>query len=177
MAQNLLSVVYLPTLTTAANAHGLDPWLVEAVAWIESRGQADCFNYEPRYWERYHLAVHPEYRDQPPRRVSSRYGLLQLLYPTAKDLGYQGEPEGLFLPKTNLLYGCQRLKYLTDWAGRYHASRDQQRLSLLSAYRTGTGGNQPGGQLVPDGARYAERVLAAYRTITEAEPLVTREPG
>lgn len=102
-------------IATTAKAHGLDPDLVEAVVVTESSGHADAFRFEPDFYARY-LRDKPEYRDQIPRRVASSYGLMQLMYPTARELGFKGEPEFLFFPDTNLEWGCTLLVSLLRWA-------------------------------------------------------------
>lgn len=139
----------------------LDPYLVEAVVWVESRAQADAFRHEPKFWFRY-LSKLPEYQGTNPRRVSSSYGLMQIMYPVAKEIGFVGEPEELFLPSTNLLWGCRKLRRLTDWAAEYKDVTPDDRLrATLASYNGGRGGNVPGTELRPDNAQYAERVLAS----------------
>lgn len=156
-------------LTPIVNAHRLDPWLVMGIIWVESRGQADAFHYEPQFWLRY-LAKLPEYRGANPRRVSSSYGLMQIMYPVAKELGYQDEPEGLFLPRTNLHYGCRKLRELIDWAHSYLAvPRAECQRAAIASYNGGRGGNTPGGPLRPASAAYAARVTAAVHTLKGME--------
>jgi soluble lytic murein transglycosylase-like protein len=140
---------------------GLDPYLVEGVVWTESRGNADAFRHEPKFWFRY-LSKLPEYKDANPRRVASSYGLMQIMYTTALTIGFVGEPEELFLPTTNIGLGCKQLRKLTDWANQYvDVPADDRLRAMLAAYNGGRGGNTPGTGLRPDNAQYAERVLAA----------------
>jgi soluble lytic murein transglycosylase-like protein len=45
-----------------------------------------------------------------PRAVHHRcYGLMQIKYPTARSMGYQGDPRGLLNPETNLTYAIPYL--------------------------------------------------------------------
>lgn len=159
---------YREQIFHAANAAGLDPWLVEAIVWQESRSHADAFRYEPKFWLRY-MAKSPQYKQlSPPRRYSSSYGLMQIMWVVAKELGYLAEPEGLFIPSTNLVWGCRKLKQLTAWGNGYPGvPLEDRKLAVLASYNGGTGGNTPGTPLRPDNYQYAQRVLA-----TQAELLL-----
>jgi soluble lytic murein transglycosylase-like protein len=140
---------YRAVIERAAADHDLDPLLVEAVVWQESSGMADAFRYEPGYWERY-CKNDPRWTGWEPRRVASSYGLMQLMYPTALDTGYVGEPEGLFDINTNVQLGCRLLaKLLAHWNGDV--------LKALASYNGGLGGvnrSQP--------MHYAHQVATRY---------------
>lgn len=58
------------------------------------------------------------------------YGLMQVLVSTARDRGYQGEPEGLLEPRTNVLVGTKHLAWLTKRYG------DTTR--VIAAYNAGS---------------------------------------
>lgn len=123
---------YRPLIVRYAETYDLDPLLVEAVVWQESSGLADAFRYEPGFWERY-CKNDPKWAGWDPRRVASSYGLMQLMYPTALDNGYEGPPEGLFDLDTNLDIGCRLLAKLIDhWNGDI--------LKALASYNGGLGG-------------------------------------
>lgn len=157
---------YRPLMTTVANAYHLDPLLVEAIAWIESRWQADAFRFEVQFWDRYQLAKKPEYQDAIPRRVSARYGLMQIMYVTARELGFDGEPELLFVPRTNLHFGCKNLQSLLEWSRTYPAVPEAERLTaVVAAYNGGKGGNTPG--TVLRSGQYVMRVMATHRALRE----------
>lgn len=157
---------WLPTITPIANAYELDPRLVDAVVWNESRGRADAFRHEPKFWLRY-MANNPKYKDKGlnPRRVSSSYGLMQVMYVVAEEFGFKGEPEELFVPRTNLHFGCQVLRDRRDWAAKFDTTPERRQLAMLASYNGGKGGNAPTGDLRPDNRQYAERVLATYREL------------
>lgn len=157
---------YRPLIFPVANSFGLDPYLVEALIWQESRSQADAFRYEPKFWTRY-LSKLPEYQSLNPRRVSSSYGLMQLMYVVAKEIGYQDEPEGLFVPRTNLHWGCLKLSQLVQWARQYPVPAEDQTMAALAAYNGGKGGNTPGTPLRPDNRQYALRVLGSRAMLLE----------
>jgi soluble lytic murein transglycosylase-like protein len=57
-----------------------------------------------------HRVIHRESRYNPSAYHSGNYGLMQIRYNTAKGLGYDGKPEGLFDPETNLKYAIKYLR-------------------------------------------------------------------
>ena len=65
-----------------------------------------------------------------PQIGDASYGLMQLLYSTARGLGYTGTPEGLFDPATNIHYGTQLLAQNLSRTGGDEAS-------TISAYNGG----------------------------------------
>lgn len=134
-------------IEVASAPYGLDPELVTAIIKVESDGQAHAYRYEPGFFRRYlsHLA---EYKDANPRRVAASYGLMQIMYSTAVECGYEGPPEGLFVPETNLEYGCMYLSRLLKWS-----KGDVPK--AVAAYNGGRGCyGEPGPQ------RYAAKVMA-----------------
>ena len=124
---------YSKLIAICAQRHSLDPWLMEALVLTESSGRADAFRFEPAFYDRY-LKGKAEWADQIPRRVSSSYGLMQIMYPVAKELGFNGEPEMLFVPSVNLTWGCLKFSQLLGWA-----AGDENR--ALCAYNGGKVGN------------------------------------
>jgi hypothetical protein len=132
----------------AAGKHGLDFEVVVALVCEESAGLASAYRYEKEFWIRY-LAGKQEWRDQNPKRVAASYGLMQVMYPTALEMGYPkaAPPEGLFVPELNLDLGC---KYLHGMLWRFGGSIR----TALAAYNGGPGNY--GGQKAQ---QYADRVL------------------
>lgn len=149
--------LYRPLIEQMAKQYELDPNLVEAVVLKESSGETDAFRFESGYFERY-LRTKPEYAGQNRRRISSSYGLMQVMYPTAKQYGFQGPPEALFVPETGMRFGCQHLAALIKWA----AGNIRQ---ALAAYNGGQGGWK-----APDPQAYATKVLAILRTVEAEHP-------
>lgn len=53
------------------------------------------------------------------------YGLMQILYGTARDMGFRGDPEDLLNPETNIFYGTKYQAWLykrySDWDAVIHA--------------------------------------------------------
>jgi len=109
---------------------------VAAVVMTESSFDEHAYRYEPGFWRRY-LKNNPRWNAWEPERVSASYGLMQIMYTTAVDLGYSGDPEGLYDPVMNLRWGCRCLKSLLNWA---HGDVN----SALAAYNGGKRGNEPG---------------------------------
>ena len=77
------------------------------------------------------------YRAEPQIGDASR-GLMQLLYSSAKDRGYQGAADGLFEPATNIALGMAHLKwsfnYLQNAKGRPPSVQE-----WISSYNAGVG--------------------------------------
>jgi soluble lytic murein transglycosylase-like protein len=128
-----VSFAYRREVETASAAHGLDPDVVQAVCLTESSGKTHAYRHEPAFWRRY-LAPKAEWKTANPDRVSSSYGLMQIMYPVACELGYADKPEVLFVPEVGLHWGCRKLAALVKWA---NGNLDQ----ALAAYNGGQGGN------------------------------------
>lgn len=135
----------------------LDPNLVEAVVIAESNGCTDAFRYEAGFFRLY-LANNPDYKGENPRRVSSSYGLMQVMYPTARQYGFGEVPELLFIPDVGLHYGCRHLAAMLA-----HFTGDIA--SALAAYNGGIGNYTADAP-----QRYARRVYALYLKVQQAHP-------
>lgn len=101
---------FLPILERAALAHHVPLPIVLAVV-----GQESSFN---------PLAYRGE-----PQLGDGSYGLMQLLFSTAKGLGYTGDRSGLFVAETNAQLGAQLLAQLLRTRGSVS--------NALSAYNGG----------------------------------------
>lgn len=102
----------------SAATHDLDPNLIFATIMIESGGNPNAVRYEPRLND-------------------ASYGLGQLLYSTARGLGYRGTPAGLYDPATNI-----------DLIARYHRRNLDRHghftpQQLTIAYNTGSPYKKP----------------------------------
>ena len=151
---------YRNEIVTAAKAHGLDPLLVEAIVLTESSGNTDAFRFEPNFYNRY-IKPYKLYVGQNPRRVSSSYGLMQIMLPVAHERGFlkSQPPEYLFVPEVGLDFGCKHLRYLLDWADGFACSDTQKRDAALASYNGGRGGNKPTDTPLRN-ASYVRKVLA-----------------
>lgn len=106
---------FIKEIRVTAGKEQVDPVLVAAIVEAESAGRCDAFRHEPGFWRRY-CQRNPLYSQDNPRRVASSYGLMQVMYPTAREHGFPGPPELLFVPEIGLQWGCRHLKSLLDWA-------------------------------------------------------------
>lgn len=155
---------YKDLIATVAARFGLDPVIVAAVCWQESSFQADAFRFEPDFWNRY-LKANPKYRHLNPRRVSSSYGLMQVMYCRVHEDKLTDNdalpPEHLFVPEFALNTGCALLKELYEWAGeRKSPVTVSTDVIALAAYNGGRGGNDPAKNWPLKTAKYASEVLA-----------------
>lgn len=92
-----------------------------------------------------------------PDDPSGAYGLMQILFRTAKDLGYTGEPIGLLDPETNIDLGTKLL-------GQLRRSYGDDFRRVYSAYNSGR----------PDLWRTSQQVAAnVTRAIANLEKWVT----
>lgn len=159
---------YRTEIEAAATKHGLNPNLVEAVVMVESAGYTEAFRPEPAFFAKYQ-ASKPEWMFAlaNPRRYGSSYGLMQVMFCVATEVGFpmREAPEGLFIPERGLDVGCRKLAELLAWAkktGQMVTSEVQLR-SALAAYNGGHLKNEP--DFAPDrNAAYADRVLRLMAT-------------
>lgn len=124
----IILVIYLGWKGTGTVLKALQPWQsivrresiqtgvpvvwINAVILTESNGNPTAFRSEPKIND-------------------ASYGLMQLLYSTAKALGYSGTSEGLYTPDVNIRLGA---KLLGELRGRY--GDDFAR--VYSAYNSGS---------------------------------------
>lgn len=171
----MLRTRYKKEIDSAAAKWGLDTLLVEAVVVQESGGNTDAFRFEPDFWNRY-LKQNPRYRGLNPRRVSSSYGLMQVMYcRVLEDKIADNDawaPELLFVPENGLDVGCGLLYELLQWANGLPATPGiSVEEKALAAYNGGRGGND--GRTLPlRNGKYAREVLQK-RALLEKEYAVS----
>lgn len=146
---------YRDLIASKAALYGLDPDLVEAVVLTESSGHTDAFRHEPLFYQKYLRGKEP-WVAWHPRRISSSYGLMQVMAPVAYELGLTGCPERLFQPEIGLEYGCKKLHREMQWA-------DGNAAKALGAYNAGRG-NWGGERALA----YVEKVMANLRRVRAA---------
>ena len=148
---------YRPLIEVAAHQHGLEAPLVAAVCQTESAFRTDAFRHEPQFYARY-MAKNAKYKDLHPRRYSSSYGLMQVMWVVAVEDGFDPArpPEHLFIPDLGLTFGCRRLKRCLTWAQQFEASEKDRLLSGLAAYNGGANSSQAPPN--PRNIKYALRV-------------------
>lgn len=134
---------YRAQIEEAANAFVVDPVVLAAICWQESGFNADAFRFEPDFYNRY-LKRLPAWAGSNPRRVSSSYGLTQVMFVSATEDGtiaITDPPEILFQPQRALVAGATRLARLTKWADALPLSADERQVAAIAAYNGGKGGN------------------------------------
>jgi soluble lytic murein transglycosylase-like protein len=169
---------YKTQIEAAATKWGLDPLLVEAVVVQESAGNTDAFRFEPDFWNRY-LKGNPKYRHLNPRRVSSSYGLMQVMYcriledKVADNDAW--EPELMFIPENGLDIGCGLLRELLEWAAGIEPVNPTctPQFAALAAYNGGRGGNDPSKNWPLRNGRYAREVLAKREALAAEYAAIT----
>lgn len=115
---NLVWARYGYLIRRSAEQYDLDPNLIFATIMVESGGNTYAIRHEPR--------IH-----------DASYGLGQLLYGTARGIGYRGTPEGLFDPAVNI-----------DLIAKYHKRNfdhytELNPVQLTTAYNTGSPYKRP----------------------------------
>lgn len=157
---------YDAPIDAAATAHRLDPALVKAVVMQESGGKFYAYRYEPDFWTRY-LQHNAAWMARSPMEVSASYGLMQILYVTAVEEGFRGQPWELFAPSVALDCGCRHLAGLLAWARGLCFGQAQEPLvtrCALAAYNGGKAGNTPTDSPLRNSA-YADEVYARYQRL------------
>lgn len=124
-----------------AARRGLDPLLIKAVIATESSFNPNATRAEPQI------------RD-------ASHGLMQILYQTAKMMGYAGTPEGLFDPAVNIQFGSA---YLAHQVTRYQGDVP----SAIAAYNAGTARKNPDGTFTNQG--YVDKVLGYWREFQQRD--------
>lgn len=124
----------------AQTGWGLDPLDVLTFIAVESSFKPAAYRYE----------VH---------KLDASYGLMQILFKTAQWLGYQGAPEGLYDPATNIYWGMRYIAYCRDYL-RDRLRREPTWDELASAYNGGPG-RVPGGWRSVDYVNKWRRARAA----------------
>ncbi len=164
---------YKNMIAEQAAMHGLPAPLVAAVCWKESSFMANAFRFEPNFWNRY-LKLNPLYRDLNPMRVSSSYGLMQVMYARVLEDNLKDNdalpPEHLFVPEMGLRTGCAFLAELLAWARKQGATGDLVVMAALAAYNGGRGGNHPLKDVPLRNGAYARDVAARV-------PVMAKEYG
>lgn len=162
---------YKALIAEVAGRYGLDVATVAAMCWQESGFNTDAFRHEPDFWNRY-LKRNPKYRSLNPRRVSSSYGLMQVMYCRILEdklaTNDAWEPELLFIPENGVDIGCAFYLELVQWAQTKTADPAMVRLAALASYNGGRGGNNPATDNPLRNGTYAREVLAK-RVVMERE--------
>ena len=143
----------------AAHVHELDPNLVKSIITVESNWNPKVSRFEPG-WTYFHF----------PREWASRLGitakteetlqsmsigLMQIMGAVAREVGFTGNLSDLFFPRENLIYGCRKLKRLTQ---KYGDESD-----VISSYNQGSPRKTEGGQY--RNMLYVDKVSTVLRSL------------
>lgn len=145
---------YFPLISAEAERTAIDPYLVSAVAKVESNMQADALS------------------------SAGAVGLMQIMPETGAWLaergGYAFVEEQLYQPQYNLQLGCDYLRYLLEYwqwdiykaVASYNAGQSKVAAWLAEGIWDGTAANLAD---IPfaETRDYVQRVIKAYREYTE----------
>lgn len=96
-----------------AKKYKIPKLLLKAMGVVESALDPKAYRFEPGFWDRY-LKDNPNWMDKEPEKVSASYGIMQLMYTTAWELGFRGEPEDLYNPVYNIELGAKLMRRHLD---------------------------------------------------------------
>lgn len=132
-----------------ARGCSLDTNLVRAIITVESAWNLRAIRYEASFYERY--LKNSAYPKEEHRLLASSLGLMQIMGVVAREQGFDGPLENLFIPEVNILYGCILLRKLSQ---RYQTLEE-----IIAAYNAGSATRTPDGCFVNQG--YVDKILKA----------------
>lgn len=127
-------IQYIPLTEEAGKRYRVDPALIQAVIWVESKGKEDALKYEDLLND---YAV----------------GLMQITPRAAKECGFRGTRSDLFNPKNNIYYGTC---YLARQISRYDGGIREG----IAAYNAGRAAYTSSGRFINQ--QYVDKVLSVY---------------
>jgi soluble lytic murein transglycosylase-like protein len=110
-----ISAEYDKMFCVAGKKWNVKKLLLKAVAITESSLAPHAYRFEPLFWDRY-MKDKPEWADKDPKVVSASHGLMQLMWPTAVGLGFDGTVDDLCDPMINIMLGAKLIRQLIDRA-------------------------------------------------------------
>jgi len=108
-----ISDAYDKMFCVAGKKWNIKKLLLKSIAITESSLDPKAYRFEQLYWDRY-MKDKPEWKDKDPHVVSASYGLCQIMFPVAVNLGFVGTAEELCDPMTNVLLGAKLMRQLID---------------------------------------------------------------
>lgn len=106
----------------------------------------------------------PNARRDEPRLGESSYGLMQLLYSTARGMGLNGDASLLLAPSINIRIGIKYLEWITEYLTK-HLGQTPSKKQWVEAYNEGIGNVVKN---VPD-PQYWDRWIDARKTFEYIE--------
>ena len=147
--------------------------LLKALAIRESALQPDAYRYEPKFWEKY-LKDNPEWEGEDPAKVSASWGLCQLMFVVAVELGFGKNRTGEELcdPVVNIELAAKKLRLIWDTLNKYGTCIKHYPLHPLTICLCRYNG---GGWKNPDDdgklrtQKYADKVMKTWRELQKDE--------
>lgn len=112
--------------------------ILVGMIYSESNSNPRAYRYEPAFYKRYIKGKGKYPYENAPERVSASYGCYQLMFTTAYDMGYRGEPEGLYDPETNIIYACKLYNSIYDKFPEIKDEKERCKFTV-AAYNAGRG--------------------------------------
>ena len=139
---------------------GLEPFMVAAIVYQESKGFVYAVRYEPDFkWTHRveHFAKYQRITVETEMNLQKQsFGLMQIMGGTARWLGLDGALPSLYKPENNLYWGCKYLSYLKDkYSGYGYVSAYNQGSARIDP-KTGKFANQ----------EYVDNVLKFYKELS-----------
>lgn len=108
----------------------LELWEILAFITVESEFDTRAYRPEPTtHWRDDAGIVHTG---------TASYGLMQLLLPTARQEGYTGDPEGLYVASVNITLGIKYIQFIREYL-EGHLGRLPTETEWVEAYNEGIG--------------------------------------
>jgi len=143
----------------AANKHGLDPLLIQAIVSVESAGNPWVCRYEPLFRYLYFPREHADRLNQSVETETNQqmtsWGLMQLMGAVARELGFTEPLAKLSDLQTGLEWSCKKLKTLKERWG-------EDEIRMIASWNAGSPRKTPGGLYVNQ--TYVDKV---WRKLTE----------
>jgi soluble lytic murein transglycosylase-like protein len=147
---------YNDSIQSYATRFAVDPAFIAAIIQTESSGDPNAYRFEKKLND-------------------ASFGLMQVLSGTARNLGYTGEPEGLYDPDTNIMYGTMLIQQLQSRFGSDPAA-------IYSAYNSGSAtAYKTSTQVATNVQRFlgnlSSLASSAVTAVTDATNFIADNPG
>lgn len=162
ITEELLDRIFCVT----AKEFGVERELLKAIGVVESNLKPNAYRFEPKYWERY-MKDNPEWKDRDPKEVSSSYGIMQIMYPTAVAAGFTGPPEELFNPVISIRLGAKLFMSWYNEALKLKGCKAWPTEIALARYNGGKVGN-PRDDGTLRNQEYVDKVKVAYWKVRQS---------
>jgi len=147
--------------------------MLKALAIRESALRPDAYRYEPKFWEKY-LKDNPEWEGEDPALVSASWGLCQLMYVVAVELGFKKGRTGEELcdPVVNIELAAKKLRLILDTINKHGVCIKHYPLHplcvALSRYNAG-GKNNPSDSGILKSQKYINGILKTWQELQTEE--------